>query len=39
MADLLFILFGLSYFAFVELETYLLLWLNPNQSIRRSVVP
>ena len=35
MADLLFVLFGFSYFAFAELVTDLLVWLNPNQSNRR----
>ena len=36
MADLLFVLFGFSCFAYTELETYLLVWLNPNQSNRTS---
>ena len=35
MADLLFVLFGFSYFAFAELVTDLLVCLNPNQSNRR----
>ena len=30
--------FGLSYFAHVELETDLVVWSNPNQSNRRSAV-
>ena len=39
MADLLFISYGLSCFALVELATDLLVWLNPNQSNRRSAIP
>ena len=31
-------LLGLSWFAYVELETYLLVWSNPNESNRRSAV-
>ena len=38
MADILFILFGFSCFAYIELASALLVWLNPNQSNRRSVV-
>ena len=40
MADLLFILFGFSYFACVESasESALRVWLNPNLSNRRSAV-
>ena len=34
----LFVLFGFSCFALAELVTYLLVWLNPNQSNRRSAV-
>ena len=34
----LFIFFGFSCFAYVELVTYLLVWSNPNQSNRRSAV-
>ena len=34
-ADLLFYLFRFSCFAYVKLTTDLLVWLNPNQSIRR----
>ena len=37
-ADVLFVLFGINWFAYAELETYLLVGLNPNQSNRRSVV-
>ena len=36
--DLLFILFGFSCFAFVELAIPLLVWSNPNQSNRMSAV-
>ena len=36
-ADLLFVLFGLSFFAYAEFETYKRVWLNRNQSNRRSV--
>ena len=32
MADLLFISFGFSCFGYAELASYLLFWLNPNQS-------
>ena len=40
MDDVLFFcfLFGFSCFDYVELETYLLVWLNPNQSNRMSAV-
>ena len=38
MADLLFILFGFSCFAYVEWTTILLVWSNPNQSSRSSGV-
>ena len=37
-ADLLFDLFGFSCFTYVELATDLLVWLDPNQSNRRSAV-
>ena len=37
-ADLLFVLFGLSSFAIVELATAFLVWSNPNQSNRRSAM-
>ena len=36
--DLLFILFGFSWFTYVSLALALLVWLNPNQSNRRSDV-
>ena len=36
MADLLFILFIFSCFSYVEMASALLVWLNPNQSNRRS---
>jgi len=32
MADLLFILFAFSYFAYIEWTTDLLVWSNPNQT-------
>ena len=38
MVDLLFVLFGCSCFAYAELVTCFLVWLNPNQSNRRSAV-
>ena len=38
MADLLFILFGYSCFAYVEWTTILLVWSNPNQSKSKSAV-
>ena len=38
MADLLFNWLGFSCFACVELDRYLQLWLNPNQSNRRSAI-
>ena len=38
MTDLLFILFGLSCFAYVEWSTALLVCSNPNQSNRRSAI-
>ena len=38
MADLLLVLFGFSYFADTESETYLLVWLYPNKPNRRSAV-
>ena len=38
MADLLFILFGFSCFAYVEIETALLVWSNPNQLKRGSAM-
>ena len=37
-ADLLFTLFGFSCFAYGEWTTFLLVWLNPKQSNRRSAV-
>ena len=37
-SDLLFVLIGLDGFAYAQLVTYLLVWLNPNQSNRRSAV-
>ena len=39
MADLLFIMFGFSCFAYVELTSALLVWTNPNKSNRKSAVP
>ena len=39
ITDLLFILYGFSCFAHVKLVSALLVWLNLNQSNRRSVVP
>ena len=38
MADLLFILFGFSYFAYVECPTVLFVCSKPTQSNRRSAV-
>ena len=38
MDNLLFVLFGFSCFAHDESVTYLLVWLNPNQSNKRSAV-
>ena len=38
LADLLFILFGFSCFAYVEWTTVLLVWSNSNQTNRRSAV-
>ena len=38
MADLIFILFGFTCFAYVELATALLVWSNPIQSNRRPSV-
>ena len=38
MADLLFYLFGFGYFDYDEIAVYLLVWSNPNQSNKRSVV-
>ena len=38
MADLQFILFGFSCFAYVERISLLLVWSNPNRSNRRSAV-
>ena len=39
MAELLFYLFGFICFVYVELTTDLLVWSNPNQSYRWTVVP
>ena len=38
MAVLLFVLFGFRCFAYAEFVTYLIVWLNPNQSNRRLAV-
>ena len=38
MSDVLYILFGFSYFAYVEWSTVLLVWSNPNQANRKSAV-
>ena len=38
MADFLFIFFAFGCFAFVELATYLLVCIKPNQSNRRSAI-
>ena len=38
IADLLFVLFGLSYFVYAELTTHFLVWLNQNKSTVRSAV-
>ena len=38
IADLMLVLFEFSCFAYADFVTYLLAWLNPNQSNRRSAV-